>query len=125
MKREILFRGLRTDGKGWMYGNLLNEQTIGEVGGNLSHYKYATVIPESVGQFTGLTDKNGTKIFEGDKLRLVMNLTAGKPITKELEVYFYKGSFCVDWDFKGSFNHLSDFSNSVTFEVIGNIHEGK
>ena len=115
--REILFRGKRTDNDEWEYGDLwcnpygkrvvcivspINDQ--GTTGGN-------EVDPETVGQFTGLTDKNGVKIFEGDIIRY----------EDDIGYVIYNGDdarFLVD-----SPNMYISMDYSNEFEVIGNIHD--
>lgn len=100
--REILFRGKDNVSGEWISGYLVNEHHIGD------WLKSVPVHPETVGQFTGLTDKNGKKIFEGD---IVLWCGIKGIVVWEGHKFVIKG------------NLLWDFSDDDCIEVIGNIHD--
>ena len=120
MERE--FRGKRADNGEWVFGYYVKDpmeqhriywKPFGEASSNTYHF----VIPETIGQFTGLVDKNGVKIFEGDILKADS----------------WKFLWVVQFDTKKArFNCIvnqegfqNDFIPQNMVAVIGNIHDNK
>ena len=124
MNREILFRGKRIDNGWWMEGycskyfdgfktaTCIAQPTRETITGSLCY----EVDPSTVGQYTGLTDKNGKRIFEGDILRQKKNGVYGFPFS----VVFDDGGFMWNENERRDFLYQSICD---TCEVIGNIHD--
>lgn len=125
--REILFRGKRLDNGEWVYGMpwIFKEKSC-VCPWKEGVCKYDTgffpveVIPETVGQYTGLTDKNGNKIFEGDIVLGRFEFGMKVPSL----VVFRDGVFGLELGNAGKnfFTAFTGFCN-VTFEVIGNVFD--
>ena len=135
--REILFRGLTTDGR-WAYGSLIlgtggyccileSEETVHPL-----DYPYldkhmgtfdgeaTPVIPETVGQFTGLFDKNGTKIFEGDVLAVGYTGMVRSVVFNDNAEFEFN-----DRDTVLNADGLCLCCDHAYCEIVSNIHDGQ
>lgn len=91
--------------------------------GEYSYWDVHKVDPDTVSQWTGLVDKNGTKIFEGDILHIHNDYNeATKRVVSKVIVEFKDGAFVCDYYGDGdSWNHFGAFNTpTVWFEVVGN-----
>ncbi len=141
MKRETKFRGLRTDGNGWLYGSLVNnlfvkaeskENVCEIISTDDVHFDcwediisggIIEVYPESVGQFTGLKDRHGKDIYEGDFLSIGvkdfgMMQSNYAVIFEGCDYILKRKDLSFNW---GRLSRLSDMNWEC--EIVGNIHE--
>ena len=127
MNREILFRGKREDNKEWVYGYLVKREdyifdyseridipyVIPIDNFNLKDYREYRVIPKTVSQYTGLEDKNGKKIFDGDMLKSYYDKPGIVKWNNEIGAFQIKGI------------PSKTMKRCHEMEVIGNIYENE
>lgn len=120
--REILFRGNRVDNGEWVYGHYVeDEQGASILYQNPEHggLTRERIYPETAGQYTGMTDRNNSKIFEGDRIAFVDFLNGWETECIGEVVFSEFG-----WHFTNSITESNMNSyDSDDIEIIGNIHD--
>lgn len=143
--REILFRGKRIDNGEWVYGVPVpvyinsyydNRIEMTEYQNYDDDYAYEQfskaeeVIPETVGQFTGILDKNDNKIFEGDIIKFINGRLLDVRFNGETLQWELTDVGVPDWEVNHLHNTLplSELEvetcyGEMTSEIVGNIHD--
>lgn len=118
--REIIFRGKsKSINKGeWIYGSFVEDTDLNACCIRDKSLVYELVDRETVGQYTGLTDKNGKKIFEGDIVKVTTGIEGYKST-------YHSAIQEVKYNAESGIAVFLPFDNSdmVEVEIIGNLYD--
>ena len=139
MSREILFRGKNVDNGAWVegyyeeltayYDGTTTPKIVTPTKDTDDYNCWSFVLPDTVGQYTGLRDRNGKKIFEGDIVRVYLENSAPFPTLYVVKIGKYLDVDPGDYALgvyldngKEQVNILSGEENTY-FEIVGNIYD--
>lgn len=127
--REILFRGKRLEIGDWVEGSLIaypdGDCYIARPSSDPNVLDKFAADPATVGQYTGLKDKHGKRIFEGDIVQYYERQFSGADAPINQSVGYEEGGFCVHRYFLNNWlrNAVNGNTQLEGIEIVGNIHD--